>query len=125
MSIDQIAAEALRLTEKERASLASRLLRPLPPVAFGDDEGVAEALRRDAVLRASPPQRSGVRACKNYRIIGVCPVPAQGSADITALYVAQYGVVPVGKRLFVGASTMVDRFESLPRQFQARVPAAA
>ena len=29
-----------------------------------------------------------------------------------------------GKRLFVRASTMVNGFESLPRQFQARVPAA-
>jgi len=46
MSVDQIAAEALRLSEKERAGLASRLLRSLPPVAFDDDEGVAEALRR-------------------------------------------------------------------------------
>ncbi len=48
MSVDQIAAEALRLPETERAGLASRLLHSLPPVAFDDDEGVAEALRRDA-----------------------------------------------------------------------------
>jgi hypothetical protein len=33
-------------------------------------------------------------------------------------------VVPVGKRLFVKASTMVDGFESQARQFQARVPTA-
>jgi hypothetical protein len=40
------------------------------------------------------------------------------------LYTAEVGVVPVGKRLFVKASMMVDGFESLPRQFQARVPTA-
>jgi len=78
----------------------------------------------NTVLRASPPQNSAVRACRNFRIIGTCPAPAAGSADITSLYVAEYGAVPVGKRLFVRASTMVDGFESLPRQFQARVPAA-
>jgi hypothetical protein len=78
----------------------------------------------NTVLRASPPQNSAVRACRNFRIIGTCPAPAQGSADITSLYVAEFGAVPVGKRLFVQASTMVDGFESLPRQFQARVPAA-
>ena len=78
----------------------------------------------DTVLRASPPQNSAVRACRNFRIIGTCPAPAQGSADITGLYVAQFGAVPVGKRLFVQASTMVGGFESVPRQFQARVPAA-
>ncbi len=79
---------------------------------------------QNTVLRASPPQNSAVRACRNFRIIGTCPAPAQGSADITSLYVAEFGAVPVGKRLFVQASTMVDGFESLPRQFQARVPAA-
>jgi hypothetical protein len=78
----------------------------------------------NTVLRASPPQNSAVRACRNFRIIGTCPVPAAGSADITGLYTAEFGAVPVGKRLFVQASTMVDGFESLPRQFQARVPAA-
>ncbi|MEI7938096.1 MAG: hypothetical protein WCK27_15515 [Verrucomicrobiota bacterium] len=44
--------------------------------------------------------------------------------DITALYVAQFGSVPLGKRIFVRASTMVGGFESLEREFQARVPAA-
>jgi hypothetical protein len=78
----------------------------------------------NTVLRASPPQNSAVRACGNFRIIGTCPAPAQGSADITALYVAEFGAVPAGKRIFVRASTMVDGFESLPQQFQARVPAA-
>jgi putative addiction module component (TIGR02574 family) len=61
MSVDQIAAEALRLSEKERAGLASRLLRSLPPVAFDDDEGVAEALRRDAELDADPSQAMTLR----------------------------------------------------------------
>ncbi|MCX6925592.1 MAG: hypothetical protein NT154_20640 [Verrucomicrobia bacterium] len=79
----------------------------------------------NTVLRASPPQNSAVRACYNYRIIGVCPAPVTGTSDITALYVAEFGAVPVGKRLFVKASTMVDGFESLARQFHARVPASA
>src|ERR1017187_4699672 len=78
----------------------------------------------NTVLRASPPQNSAVRACRNYRILGTCPAAVQGSADITALYVAEFGAVPAGKRLFVQASTMVSGVESLPRQFQARVPFA-
>ena len=78
----------------------------------------------NTVLRASPPQNSAIRACGNYRMIGTCPAPVQGSANITSQYVAEFGSVPVGKRIFVRASTMVDGFESLPREFQARVPAA-
>jgi putative addiction module component (TIGR02574 family) len=61
MSVEQIAAEALRLPENERAGLASRLLQSLPPVAFDDDEGVAEALRRDAELDADPTQAMTLR----------------------------------------------------------------
>ena len=64
-------------------------------------------------------QNSAVRACGNFRIIGLCPAPVQGAADITSLYTAEFGAAPGGKRLFVRASTMVDGFESLPRQFQA------
>jgi putative addiction module component (TIGR02574 family) len=61
MSVDQIAVEALRLPEKDRANLASRLLQSLPPVAFDDDEGVAEAMRRDAELDADATQAITLR----------------------------------------------------------------
>jgi len=33
------------------------------------------------VLWASPPQNSAVRACRNFRIIGVCPAPMAGAAS--------------------------------------------
>ena len=36
--------------EKERATLAANLLESLPGVLSDDDEGVAEALRRDAEI---------------------------------------------------------------------------
>jgi putative addiction module component (TIGR02574 family) len=66
MSVEQIAAEALRLPEKERANLAARLLRSLPPVAFDDDEGVAEALRRDAELDADPTRAMTLRELDSH-----------------------------------------------------------
>ncbi len=66
MSVDQIAAEALRLPENERAGLASRLLQSLPPVAFDEDDGVAEALRRDAELDADPTQAMTLREMDSH-----------------------------------------------------------
>ena len=42
------------LSEKERAVLAAHLLESLPPVLHDEDEGIAEALRRDAELEANP-----------------------------------------------------------------------
>jgi hypothetical protein len=67
MSIDQIAAEALLLPEKQRASLASRLLQSLPPIASDDDDdGVAEALRRDAELDTDPTQAMSLREMDSH-----------------------------------------------------------
>ena len=51
MEIQQLAR---RLPEQERAKLAADLLDSLPAVLTDDDEGVAEALRRDAELEAHP-----------------------------------------------------------------------
>jgi len=45
---------ALSLPEKERATLAANLLESLPGVLSDEDEGIAEALRRDAELEADP-----------------------------------------------------------------------
>jgi putative addiction module component (TIGR02574 family) len=47
---------ALSLTEQERATLAASLLESLPGVLSDEDEGIAEALRRDAELEANPSQ---------------------------------------------------------------------
>jgi len=78
----------------------------------------------NTVLRASPPRSAGVGICKEFRVIGMCPAPVAGFADITALYTARFGRPPVGRRIFLRASTMVSGFESLPLEFRARVPAA-
>lgn len=54
MSLQEIEQSALKLTEMERAKLAAQLLGSLPPVLAEEDDGVAEALRRDAELDANP-----------------------------------------------------------------------
>ena len=43
---------ALDLPENQGAVLAAHLLGSLPPVLHDEDEGIAEALRRDAELSA-------------------------------------------------------------------------
>jgi putative addiction module component (TIGR02574 family) len=55
-TIIEIEKLALDLTEQERATLAANLLDSLPPVLSEEDEGVAEALRRDAEIEADPDQ---------------------------------------------------------------------
>jgi len=45
---------ALGLPEAQRAALATHLLGSLPAVLHDEDEGMGEALRRDADLTANP-----------------------------------------------------------------------
>jgi len=44
------------LSERERATLAANLLDSLPGILSDEDEGIAEALRRNAEIHADPAQ---------------------------------------------------------------------
>lgn len=56
MSIAEVEKLALDLNERQRAMLAANLLQSLPAALSDEDEGVAEALRRDAAMSADPTQ---------------------------------------------------------------------
>jgi putative addiction module component (TIGR02574 family) len=55
-TVIEIEKLALDLSEEERATLAANLLESLPSILSDEDEGVAEALRRDAEMEADPNQ---------------------------------------------------------------------
>jgi hypothetical protein len=52
-TIAEVEKLALDLPETERAVLAAHLLGSLPSVLHDEDEGIAEALRRDAEFEAN------------------------------------------------------------------------
>ena len=56
MTVAEIEKLALTLPEKQRATLVANLLESLHGVLEDDDDGIAEALRRDADLEANPTQ---------------------------------------------------------------------
>ena len=53
-TVIEIEKLALGLPETDRAVLASVLLDSLSPILEDEDEGIAEALQRDAELEADP-----------------------------------------------------------------------
>ncbi len=55
-TIIEIEKLALDLPEQQRATLAASLLQSLPGVLTDEDEGIAEAVRRDAEINANPDQ---------------------------------------------------------------------
>lgn len=54
--VGELATQLLALSERDRANLASVLLSSLPPSVVEDD-GVEEALRREAEMEADPSLR--------------------------------------------------------------------
>ena len=79
----------------------------------------------NTIVRGSKPVSQGVEVCKDFRILGACPVPVGGSADITSLYTARYGAPKVATKVYVQVNQFVDGWESLPRTYSAIVPTAA
>ena len=51
--LQELEQRAGQLPEEQRAALVAKLLASLPPVLLDEDDGVAEAERRDAELDAN------------------------------------------------------------------------
>jgi hypothetical protein len=79
----------------------------------------------NTIVRASAPLSAGRETCSDFRVLGTCPAPAQGSANITSLYTARYGEPPVGKKVYIQVNQFVSGWESLPVTFWGIVPASA
>jgi len=60
-TIVEVEKLALELPERERAALAANLLNSLPGILSDEDEGVAEALRRNAEIEADPAKAVSLR----------------------------------------------------------------
>ncbi|HEY0727215.1 MAG TPA: hypothetical protein VGD38_04040 [Pyrinomonadaceae bacterium] len=63
-NVAEIEKLAFELTDQERAVLAAKFLQSLPPVLDDEDEGIAEALRRDAEMERDPSQRISLAELK-------------------------------------------------------------
>ncbi len=79
----------------------------------------------NTIVRGAAPLSQGRETCKDFRVLGTCPAPTQGSANITSLYTALFGAPTAGKKVYVQVNQVVDGWESLPVTFWAIVPASA
>jgi hypothetical protein len=77
-----------------------------------------------AMLRASKPVLPGVKATPGLNLLGVLDSPVNNAIIITTLYTAQFGVPPVGKRVFVAVNNNSLGQQDYPVVFSAVVPAA-
>jgi hypothetical protein len=54
MTLETLELQIMNLPDAQRAVLAAHLLRSLPGVLHEDDDGIQEAMRRDAELDRDP-----------------------------------------------------------------------
>jgi hypothetical protein len=67
------------------------------------------------------PQGPGVTYVDHYALLGVLPDEEGEVVDITGLYVARFGVPPVGKRIFIQTLQQINGWRDRPKTTSARV----
>ena len=55
VTVAKLEEQAMQLLQDQRAAIAAHLLSSLPAILHDDDDGIAEAMRRDAELDRDPP----------------------------------------------------------------------
>jgi hypothetical protein len=76
------------------------------------------------LVQGAAPVSAGVRCVQHFPFLGLLPAPVDGWSDITALYVARYGVPVVGTAVFIRTCQHIDGWTDLPKVASAFVPAA-
>ena len=76
------------------------------------------------VVSASGGVSPGRSTDRDIRVLGECPQPVLGKSDITAMWVAKFGVPVVGRKVFVSVHQMIDGFTDIPAKWDAIVPVA-
>jgi hypothetical protein len=75
------------------------------------------------LVQGAAPVSAGVRCVQHFPLLGLLPAPVDGWSDITALYVARYGVPMVGTAVFIRTCQHTDGWTDLPKVASAFVPA--
>ena len=76
------------------------------------------------LVAATAPGSAGASYPGRFVFLGLLPEPVAGVSDITELYVARYGIPPVGTRVFIQTVQQVNGWQSLPHRVTAVVPKA-
>ncbi len=77
------------------------------------------------LVQGAAPVSTGIRCVQHFPLLGLLPPVTDGWSDITELYVARYGVPPVGTVVFIRTCQHSEGSSDLPKLTSARVPAAA
>ena len=83
---------------------------------------VSRAPAHYIMVMGTAPCSRGVSRPRRFTLLGALPAPEDGVSEITDLYVAKYGVPPVGTRVFIRTRQVADGWEDLQKDTTAVVP---
>ena len=75
------------------------------------------------IVQGAAPCSAGISCVQHFPGLGLLPAPTDGWSDITALYVARYGVPAVGEAVWIRTRQHINGWNDLPKQTSAIVPA--
>jgi hypothetical protein len=74
------------------------------------------------IVSGAAPCSAGVSYVDHFANLGLLPAPTGGFSNITELYVAKYGVPPVGTRVVIRVRQQVNGWDDYPKAISAVVP---
>jgi hypothetical protein len=105
---------------------------PLNPVGalsiIASEQGVRLLLTvigpvtEDIMVFGQAPCSAGRSKRRNVSYLGLLPAPVDGVSDITALYVARYGVPPPGTKIFIVTRQQKNGWEGQDKETSEIVP---
>ncbi len=85
---------------------------------------VTRAPAHYVMVWGTAPCSQGMMRPRRFVLLGALPAPVSGLSDITALYVAKYGVPPAGTRVFIRTQQVINGWTDLPKDATAIVHTA-
>lgn len=85
---------------------------------------VPSAPAEHTLVLGAAPCSAGRSSARHFVFLGFRPESVRGVSDITDLYVARFGVPPVGTKVFIRTQQHIDGWDDLPKQTSAVVPIA-
>ena len=85
---------------------------------------VPTAPAEHTLVLGAAPCSAGRSSARHFVFLGFVPASTRGVSDITDLYVARFGVPPVGTKVFIRTQQHINGWDDLPKQTSAIVPEA-
>jgi hypothetical protein len=83
---------------------------------------VPRAPSQYVLVLGTAPCSAGVSVPRRFVILGALPAAVARVSDITALYIARYGIPPGGSRIFIRTVQVASGWEDFPKDTTAIVP---